>query len=90
MDTQIVKVFVDGFAIKPLGNERFPWLKAQVGLNVKKLTEFMESHTDERGWVNITLKESKSGTWYAEWDNWKPEKKEEVVTENIEYNSSPF
>ena len=83
------KIFVDGFSVKPLDNEQYPWLKAQIGLNPTKLKVFMDAYTDDRGWVNITLKESKGGTWYAELDTWKPKAKaEETPVEDT--TESPF
>ena len=34
---------------------------------------FVKANTDDE-WINIDVKESQKGTWYAERDTWKPKK----------------
>ena len=44
----------------------------KAGLKVEDLTVWMLENQDEKGWVNIEIKESKVGNWYAKFDVWKP------------------
>ena len=52
--------FVNGMIIKKPNDNAPDWVKA--------------NPDDE--WINIDIKESQKGTWYAERDTWKPEKKD--------------
>jgi len=65
------KIFIDGFSLNEKHLEKAPWVKAQIGIKLDKFIAFAQQHVDERGWLNITIKESKSGSWYAELDTWK-------------------
>tara|TARA_R110001592_G_scaffold143176_3_gene365818 strand:- start:98 stop:304 length:207 start_codon:yes stop_codon:yes gene_type:complete len=62
--------FVDGLmAKKP--NEKAPDF-VKCGLSIKRadLITWLTGQTDE--WINVQVKESKGGKWYAEVDTWKP------------------
>lgn len=67
------KIFVDGLSFQEKHIEKAPWVKAKIGLKMDKFIEFAKSHTDDRGWLNMTLAESKAGTLYIELDQYKRE-----------------
>lgn len=68
------------FANKP--HEKAPdFIKA--GLNIKR-DEFIEWLKGQPESVNLDIKESKDGKWYASVNEWKPEKKDEPKTEQPE------
>lgn len=66
------KIFVDGLFYN-LPNTKAPeWVLANLSINVKKFTEFLQEQEAERGWVNIDVKKSKSGSIYCEVSTYKP------------------
>lgn len=67
------KIFVVGLSLKETNIPKAPWIKAKIGLKMDKFIEFANQHTDERGWFNMTLAESKTGTLYIEVDQYKRE-----------------
>lgn len=68
------KQFVPGlFAKQP--HERAPdFVKLSISIKVKDLGNFLrEKNAAGEEWVNIQVKESQGGKWYAEVDDWKPD-----------------
>jgi len=70
------KVFVDGMMAKPgPDGEEFKWVKAKLSI---KLDEFgawvaaQKKADPSIEWLNIEVKEGRSGKWYAERNMWKP------------------
>jgi len=45
---------------------------ANIAINVSELTEWLNTNKDERGWVNLDVKQSQNGKYYAEQNTWKP------------------
>lgn len=70
--------FVEGMIVKP-PHERAPdFVKANISIKVEDLGKWLRAKYkagDE--WVNIDVKESKGGKWYAAVSNFKPKAKEE-------------
>jgi len=64
-------IFVDGlFVDKP--HEKAPdFIKCKLGINRKELGNWLRSKADDR--INIVIKESKGGKWYATVDDWVPD-----------------
>ena len=62
--------FVDGLmAKKP--NEKAPdFVKCALSIKRTDLIAWLTGQTDD--WINVQVKESKGGKWYAEVDTWKP------------------
>ena len=71
------KIFVVGLSLKETNIPKAPWIKAKIGLKMDKFIEFANQHTDERGWFNMTLDESKTGSLYIELDQFKPNRDKE-------------
>lgn len=65
--------FVSGLYVdKP--HEKAPdFVKCKISIKRKELGNWLRSKEDE--YINIDVKESKDGKWYAAVNNWKPEKK---------------
>ena len=66
--------FVEGMIIKP-PHERAPqFVKAQVSIKVEDLGKWLrEKYKAGNEWVNLDIKEAKSGKWYAAVNTYKPE-----------------
>lgn len=52
---------------------------ANVGINVKDFTEWLNQNKDQRGWVNVDFKQAMSGKFYAEKNSWKPSENNQPV-----------
>ena len=64
------KEFVDGLIVKT-PNEKAPqWVKANIAIKREELIGWLQKKQGE--WINLQMKESKSGGLYVEVDNWKP------------------
>ena len=64
------KIFVDGMIVKR--NENAPdFVICNLSLKGKELVDFMRSHHKD-GWLNVQVKRSKGGKYYAELDTWQP------------------
>lgn len=74
--------FVDGLIVKA-PHERAPdFVKASISIKVAALTKWLQGRSEE--WVNLDVKQSKKGTWYAAVSNFKPKAKQD------DDNSPPF
>lgn len=75
------KNFANGFILtRRAGAPEF--VIGNVGINVKEFTEWLNTHKDEKGWVNIDLKQAQSGKYYAEQNTWKPSNETPVAAQN--------
>jgi hypothetical protein len=62
--------FVDGLIVKAPRDGAPDFIKA--GLSIKRLELIAWLTAREGDWVNVDIKESKNGKWYAAVDPWKP------------------
>lgn len=67
--------FVDGFNVKEPGKAP-DFVKCRISVDRKKLGNWLRNESDD--WINIDIKVSKKGNWYAEVNEWKPDKSKEV------------
>ncbi len=67
--------FVDGLIIKPPHPNAPDFVKCSISIKRKDLGNWLRGKNDE--WINLDVKESKGGKWYAAVSDWKPEKKTE-------------
>ena len=63
--------FVDGLIIKAPHEKAPDFVKARISIKRKDLGNWLRSKDDD--WINLDVKVSKSGKWYAQVDDWKPE-----------------
>jgi hypothetical protein len=70
--------FVDGLIVKAPNPKAPTFVKASISIKVEDLGKWLRA-TYKAGdeWVNIDVKEAKSGKWYAAVSNFKPKEKEE-------------
>jgi hypothetical protein len=61
--------FVPGLIVKAPRAGAPEFVKAQISIKRKELGNFLRSKDED--WINIDVKESKAGKWYAEVNNWK-------------------
>jgi hypothetical protein len=85
-DTQ--KEFAKGiYARKP--HEKAPeFVKCELSFKLPDAVQWLELHPNNEGFVKVTVKEGKTGNWYAELNSYVPQKKEPEV--GITPDSIPF
>jgi hypothetical protein len=65
--------FVDGLIVKPPHEKAPSFVKASISIKVEDLGKWLrEKYKAGEEWVNIDVKESKGGKWYAAVSNYKP------------------
>mgnify|MGYP000973505487 CR=1 FL=1 len=45
---------------------------ANVAINVAEFVEWLNANKNDRGWINLDLKVSQNGKYYAEQNTWTP------------------
>jgi len=70
------KEFVEGLIVKPPVSGAPDFIKCQISIKRKDLGNWLRGK--EEDWINVDVKVSKKGKWYAEVNNWKPKAKEEA------------
>jgi len=64
------KEFVDGLIVKAPRENAPDFVKCSISIKRKDLGNWLRGK--ENDWINIDVKESQGGKWYAEVNNWKP------------------
>jgi hypothetical protein len=68
--------FVAGLLVKPPHEKAPSFVKASISIKVAELGMWLrERHKAGEEWVNIDIKEAKSGKWYASVSTFKKEEK---------------
>ena len=62
--------FVDGLFIKAPRPNAPDFVKGSISIKREELISWLSHQADE--WVNLDVKEGKSGKWYAQINDWKP------------------
>ena len=76
------KKFVDGlFFNKPRENAP-SFIKGSVSFKVENFIKYLQENVNEKGYVNIDLKESREGKYYADLNDWKPEEANQQAINN--------
>lgn len=83
-------VFADGFVLKAPHENAPDFVKGSLSVKVDEAIKFLEAHKDEKGWVNLDLKESKNGKWYVQKNDWKPKEKTESTDSEVGSDGIPF
>lgn len=76
MNMSSEKEFAEGLIFKAPRDGAPEYVKASVSIKRQELIDWLTRR--EGDWVNLNVKESKGGKWYAEVDNWKPEGKRQA------------
>jgi len=64
------KIFADGFSFKR--NENAPdFVVGRVSIKIEDAVAFMKQH-EKNGWVNLDVKQARSGSYYIELDTFEP------------------
>lgn len=64
------KIFADGFIFKR--NEKAPeFVIGRISVKVEEAIGFLKQH-ESNGWVNLGVKQARSGNYYIELDTFKP------------------
>jgi len=82
------KIFIDGLIAKAPSENAPDFVKAKLSIQVRDLMAFLEKHKDNV-WLNVDIKESKEGKWYAELNTFKKEAKVEPK-DDINPDDIPF
>jgi hypothetical protein len=70
--------FVDGLIVKAPNPKAPDFVKASISIKVADLGVWLRAkHKAGEEWVNIDVKESKAGKWYAAVSTYKPKSKDE-------------
>jgi hypothetical protein len=72
MSNQTEKVFAQGLIAKR--RDQAPeFVTCSLSVKVDEFKDFLDTHA-ANGWVNLNVKKSQGGKYYAELDTWKPNK----------------
>lgn len=71
MSDNQVSTLPQGFFLKPPHEKAPDWVKGQIGIKVEDAIEYLKQHENERGYVNLDLKESKQGKLYLDLNVYK-------------------
>lgn len=65
------KIFADGLRFERPREGAPEFVKGRISVQAEKFIPFIETHKDERGWLNFDLKQSKEGKLYLELNTFK-------------------
>ena len=65
------KVFAQGLYVKPPSDKAPDFVKFGLSIKRQEVMDWLQGQSEE--WINLQVKEAKSGKWYAEVDTWKPD-----------------
>jgi hypothetical protein len=81
METE--KVFADGFIWKKPRENAPDFVLGSISIKADEAVFFIKKHED-KGWVNLDVKKSKSGKIYMELNTWKPEPSDDEVNKTFD------
>ncbi len=61
--------FVDGLMVKKPHDNAPDFIKASLSIKREELINWLQGESGE--WINIDVKESKKGSWYAQVNDWQ-------------------
>ena len=64
------KEFVNGLIIKAPHENAPEFVKCKISMKREELIEWLQNRDGD--WVNLDVKVSQQGKWYAEVDDWRP------------------
>ncbi len=60
------KNFADGLRFNTPSPKAPEFVKGQISINIEKFIPWAQANADQRGWINLDVKESKGGNIYCE------------------------
>ena len=72
--------FVDGLIVKAPNENAPDFVKAAISIKRSELISWLSTKTDD--WINLDVKESKAGKWYASVNDFKPSKQDVTAQQN--------
>ena len=76
------KVFAKGLYVKPPTDNAPDFVKFGLSIKRQEVMDWLRGQSDE--WINLQVKEAKSGKWYAEVNTWKPEPNKSRFDESLD------
>lgn len=64
--------FVSGMFLWPVHKNAPKFVKLDISFRAEAFVEFLNANVDEKGYVRVTVKESKEGKIYAVLNNYEP------------------
>lgn len=84
------RTFADGFSFKR--SEKAPdFVIGTVSIKIEDAVKFMKEH-NKNGWVNLAVKQARSGNYYLELDKFEPKAKQQAAptAQHEETTDLPF
>ena len=82
--------FLNGFMVKA-PHERAPdFVKCQIAMKREDVIKALQEMPEGCDWVNLDVKVSKEGKWYASINDWKPKEKGSAPQSNGATASNDF
>ena len=75
------KKFVNGLIIKAPSDKAPDFIKCRISIKRKDLGNWLREQNED--WINLDVKVSKDGKWYAEVNDWKPGKSQTTQDSNL-------
>lgn len=66
------KKFIDGLLVKPPRDGAPDYLVGKLSMKREELIAWLQQQDGE--WINADIKIAQSGKWYAQVDDWKPDR----------------
>ena len=63
--------FVNGLLVKAPHTKAPDFVKCNISIKRQDMIEWLQGKNDE--WINVDVKVSKQGKWFASVNNWKPD-----------------
>lgn len=82
------KKFVDGLMVKEPHEKAPDFVKCSISIKRKDLGNWLRAQSDD--WINLDVKAAKSGKWYAEVNDWKPQDGNPVNPTDFDDSDIPF
>ncbi len=84
------KNFANGFIVSRRDSAP-DFVISNVAINVAEFTNWVNTHKNDKGWINLDIKQSKNGKYYAEHNNWQPTEASSSSPSNADDDSDlPF
>ena len=81
--------FINGLFVKAPHPKAPEFVKCSISIKRKDLGNWLRGRDDE--WINIDVKESRDGNWYAKVNDWKPDESQSAnKPDDIEADTIPF